>query len=508
MRKFLDRLFPSLGKKVAITVVAGLVIAWSVFVFFAQRTGFEILEKESQAKAHAVADLTAGILRHVVQGGDETQIHDVLRLVTATPDIVDAFLVAADGTIIWHVKTDAAVASFPLEQFRDIGLPGGDKFLPLREEESVYEIVLRPIQMPRPPSDSSGRKEFRYVALKISMADVRTIAIDHRTANVVTSVAIFTGLGVLLYLVLIYLVVRPIRRVHSHIGTVETDVRKLELGEKINFPRLPVETTHDEIGELSRGLNSLIDRLNDANAKLIEMHHIQLEHVDRLAATGEMAASMAHEIKNPVAGVLGVLQVFESEAQDNSEKKELLTEMMLQLERVNHAVNDLLHYARPTQPVFEQTELHPLIEKTVSILSRQWKGHHVNILTELSPTPVVLAADKKQLQQVFWNVILNALQAIPEAGSITIRTVILDDAAVITVADSGKGLTPEETERVFKPFFTTKHKGTGLGMTISRRIVEQHHGTIAVASAPGQGTTVTIRLPRNIPNISNIIEGA
>lgn len=495
MRKLLDRLFPSLGKKVAVAVISGLVIAWGIFVFFAQRTGYEILEKESQAKAHAIAELSEGILRHVVTSGTEEEIRDVLRLVAVTPDIVDAFLVSGNGRVLWHARTGMADDSLPLAQFRDVGSPGGESFLPVHDGDSVYEVVLRPLTIPGPRAQEDPEKAIRYVGLKISMADVRAIAISHRTANIVASIAIFTGLGFLLYLVLMSLVVRPVRSIHSHIGAVESQVSDLELGQRSRFPLLPVGTARDEIGELSRGLNSLIERLNSANAKLIEMHEIQLEHADRLAATGEMAASMAHEIKNPVAGVLGVLQVFESEAPEHSEKKELLGEMMVQLERVNHAVNDLLHYARATPPVFEQTDLHPLIDRTISILSRQWKGEPIDIRKEYSSAPIALSADRKQLQQVFWNVVLNAMQAIQGAGTVSVRTSVQEERAVIAVTDSGRGLTPEEIDRVFTPFFTTKHKGTGLGMTISRRIVEQHGGTIGVESAPGRGTTVTIRLP-------------
>jgi signal transduction histidine kinase len=263
----------------------------------------------------------------------------------------------------------------------------------------------------------------------------------------------------------------------------------------IGFPLLPDPSHKDEIADLSRDFNTLVRNLNEANAKLFEVHQSQLEHADRLASTGEMAASIAHEIKNPLAGILGAVQVFDSEVTDDDPKKEILSEMKVQLERMNHAVNDLLSYARPAQPVFEPVRLHDLIKKIVTLLPHQFKEKNIVIKEELSPDTILIHADKKQFQQVMWNIVLNGMQAMDHGGVLTIRTGTADGKVTITIKDTGKGIPPDQVERVFKPFYTTKHKGTGLGMTISRRIIEQHNGSILVRSTVGTGTIVEILLP-------------
>jgi signal transduction histidine kinase len=502
MQEFLERLFPSLGKKVAIAVIIGSLIAWGSFVFFAQQTGYSILEKEAQAKAHGIAALVDGILTHVIREENGAQVQSVLELALTSPDIVDAFLVSANGQFLWRARAFPPMDSLAVSSFLTLNDSIGEKYLTAREHDSVFEYVIIPLRgWKRTPiqADTLHGVPPRYFGMKISMADVRAIAISHRSTNIVMTIVIFAGMGILIYLILLFLVVNPIRSLRAHIENVQSDVKKLAHGERTVFPLFPAPLRYDEIAELHEGFNHLLQRLNEANARLIEMHQVQLEQADRLATTGEMAASMAHEIKNPIAGVLSVLQVFSGEIDAGGTRKEIIAEMLVQLERVIHAVNDLLQYARPTPPVFEIVDIQRLIEKTVAMLSRQCKGKDIAIQTNFSSSPLGFSADKKQLQQVLWNIVLNAIQAIDNAGTITIETHASDESIFIRVSDDGKGIAPDQLEQIFKPFFTTKHKGTGLGMTISRRIVEQHHGTLTVTSRPGKGTMIVITLPKFRP---------
>jgi signal transduction histidine kinase len=296
---------------------------------------------------------------------------------------------------------------------------------------------------------------------------------------------------------LLFLVVRPVSTLRNQISKVERETELFGKGEHVRFSELGESDRNDEIGGLINAFNALISRLNEANEKLHEAHQDTLQHADRLASSGEMAASIAHEIKNPTAGVLGALQVLRSELQADDQRKEIYDEMILQLERVNHTVNDLLSYARPTPPEFSDTKVVDVVQRTVSLLSRQGASTGVKFESSYSSGDITISADKKQLQQVIWNVILNAQHAITGAGRVNISVNESGNSVVIRVDDTGRGIPKEKITDVFKPFFTTKHKGTGLGMTISKRIVEQHSGTITVESDEGKGTYVTITLPKN-----------
>ncbi len=317
----------------------------------------------------------------------------------------------------------------------------------------------------------------------------------HRTMNILMTIVTFGGIGLVISGALLVLVIRPVSTLRQRMGTLQNQLAGVERGQPVNFTTLEPSPRNDEISNLITTFNALVERLNEAHAHLHQLHHEQLEHADRLTTTGEMAASMAHEIRNPLAGVLGALQVIDSDLDDDDPNKPILQEMMVQMERMNLAVNDLLSYARPAPPRFDRTDLNGIIDRTVSIMSSQARKKNVTVDLSLEKELPPLTADRKLLQQLLWNVILNALQATDEGGMVSVSTASENGSVRVTVRDTGKGIPPSERENIFRPFYTTKHQGTGLGLTISRRIVEQHHGTISLESGDPSGTTCSVSLP-------------
>jgi len=499
VKKLLERLLPSLGKKIAAGVTLVLLVAGGAFVFFAHRTGYTMLEEQAKLQANSISSLVKDIVDQEMLKGQSKKLERALSDAVVGPYIQNTYIVSEDGRILISGKQDSGTGKFTLPDFREIAGMPGVKYMAVTEKGLRYEIIMTPIvkrQECNRCHQTSGAT-MGYFAVKLPTNDIRSIAAEHRTVNSLMTVLIFGGLGIIIFISLSFLVIKPISRLHAHIHMIKQRMGQLESGEKTSFPLLAEPRSKDEIADLCRDFNNLISRLNEANDKLYEMHQAQLEHADRLASTGEMAAGLAHEIKNPIAGVIGALQVFEGEVGDQDPRKEILSEMILQLERVNHAVNDLLSYARPHPPLFEEVNIADLIQKTISLLSRQSEAKHVKIRTELSTGGEKISADRKQLQQVLWNLMLNAIQAMDEPGVLSVATGCDNSSVHIRIADTGRGIPPEEIERIFKPFFTTKHKGTGLGMTISKRIIEQHAGKIEVSSLPGKGTTVTLHIPIN-----------
>ena len=498
MRKFLEKLFPSLGKKVAFAFIITFFVAGSTFVYFAHQTGYIMLEKGAQTKAHSIAEFGKAILEDIMMSGKSAQLHSVLERIVASNQASDILILNQNGTIALGAKHKEEIEKLPLERFSVIPQYPDDKFLFVNEGGSLFEYVITPIiKQPgcyRCHTEPEATKGF--LAVKLSMDDVRGVALEHRTVNILMTAITFAGLGGVLFTALLFLVIRPVRKLQDQIKQVETQLKQFERGGEVIFSELAIPNQQDEISIVMKSFNNLIRRLNEANAKVHELHHSRMEHADRLASAGEMAAGIAHEIKNPIAGVLGALQVFDDETPANHDRKEIFTEMIAQLERVNHAINDLLSYARPTPPVFEQSNLNDLIKRTISLLSQQIKQKRVEISTDFIRDEIKIAADKKQLQQVIWNILLNAVQAIEQEGKVNISLVDENSSILIQVIDTGKGITLEQLSHVFQPFYTTKHKGTGLGMTISKRIVEQHRGTITINSTSGKGTIVTIMLPK------------
>ncbi len=497
MRQLLERFFPTLRSKIAVAVFFVLLAGGGAFVYFAHRTGYTMLQQQTQLKAQSISRVLSDVFEHAMLEGGKEHVKKALLSVTKSPDVVNVYLLKSDGAVSIRAKDGDTLMSLPVHRFQEVRGNEGDNYLSLSENEKLFEYVILPVMnKPECSRCHENSEPLRgYFAVKLTMDDVRSLAVDHRTTNLLMTFITFISLGVIIYFALSLLIIRPVQTLHSHIKLVEQDVKQLESGERTMFPLLAEPTSNDEIADLTRDVNDLIRRLNEANTKLIESHHLQLEQAARLANVGEMAASMAHEIKNPIAGVLGAVQVFDSELPADDTRKEIFSEMKVQLERVNHAVTDLLSFARPTLPMFEQVRINDVIQRTYSMLSKQIKENKIDVHLNLSEDANLISADKKQIQQVLWNVILNAVQAMENSGMLTISTVREMETIVCTIADTGKGISNECMNQVFKPFFTTKHKGTGLGMTITKRIVEQHQGTIQLQSEVGQGTTVRILLP-------------
>ncbi|RPI11338.1 MAG: histidine kinase, partial [Zetaproteobacteria bacterium] len=229
---------------------------------------------------------------------------------------------------------------------------------------------------------------------------------------------------------------------------------------------------------------------------------------ERLATLGELAASLAHEIKNPLAGIAGAVRVMADELPASDQRKEIMEEILDQVHRLDKTVHDLLAFARPATPALAPCDLHRVLDRVLVLLAQDPAAMTVRIVRVYHSGLPPVHADAKQLGQVFLNLLLNAVQAMPDGGRITLRTALrgvngadgdgaASEARAVEVrfSDTGPGIPAPLVSEVFTPFFTTKPRGAGLGLSICRRIVEDHGGRIEVESPPGQGATFRVVLP-------------
>jgi signal transduction histidine kinase len=226
----------------------------------------------------------------------------------------------------------------------------------------------------------------------------------------------------------------------------------------------------------------------------------QLVQAEKLESLGKLAAAVAHEVNNPISGVLIYIQLLMKNlnAGKLSEEKALnyLKTMELELTRCSQLIRDLLDFSRQAQSSFEQVNLNDVIERALNLVTHSALLEHINIVKELSPALPEVTADANQLQQVFVNLLLNAIQAMPQGGTITLRTCSNDGEIRIDFKDTGVGIPKENISKLFTPFFTTKTevKGVGLGLAVSYGIIQKHGGKIEVDSEEGKGTIFTIYL--------------
>jgi len=266
----------------------------------------------------------------------------------------------------------------------------------------------------------------------------------------------------------------------------------------------------DEIGRLAGHFNEMVSKLDIAHQELERYHHEQLARADRLATIGEMAAAIAHEIRNPLTGISGVLSVLSRDFPGDDPRREVVRQSHLLIDRLNKSVEDILHYSRPSLPHFQPVDLGSVIKQSLSLVEGEARKARVRVVNQTTSgqgsdaeSPIV-NADPQQILQVSINLVLNALQATAAGGEVFVRTDVVDNhggerRVRIEITDNGKGMTAEEVAKAFHPFFSTKAQGTGLGLAIAKQIVEQHHGVIALYSTPGQGTRVRVELPAHQP---------
>jgi signal transduction histidine kinase len=229
----------------------------------------------------------------------------------------------------------------------------------------------------------------------------------------------------------------------------------------------------------------------------------KLARARHLAEIGQLAASLAHEIKNPLAGISGAIQIIGASLPAESPYKSIVGDILAQITRVDATVKDLLLYARPSSAVFHEVDVSQLLHRITSVLREEPALRNIDISFE--PCEIRITADERLLEQLLINLILNAAHASPEHSIITVHAKRDVDRFHLTVADKGCGMTPDILEQATDPFFTTKAKGTGLGLAICNRIAESHDGTISITSNVGEGTCVTVSFPyRTTPSDQEI----
>ncbi|MGA1845255.1 MAG: ammonium transporter [bacterium] len=245
--------------------------------------------------------------------------------------------------------------------------------------------------------------------------------------------------------------------------------------------------------ELKQFNEELEERVRHATDDLRKTQE-QLIQSSRLSALGQLSAGVAHEIRNPLTSIRILIHSLKERLSPGDMRKEDIAVIENEIERINQIIMQFLDFARPRQPAMEQVDIAGLVEETLLLISHELKEHDIRIETDLRPLPTI-CADRDQVKQVFLNITLNAMQAMSDGGTLAIATAARNDHVSISFRDQGPGISEPVRQRLFEPFFTTKEEGIGLGLSIAKRIIQAHHGTIHVESMEGEGTTFTITLP-------------
>jgi len=346
------------------------------------------------------------------------------------------------------------------------------------------------------------------VTMDLSEVDAQmTLA---RRQVLVVSVVSVAAIFIIVAFILFHFIQRPIKELVlgtkrisggdlNHFIGVTTNDEMGHLASSFNQMTMDLQNAHKEIQEGIRNLEHKVE----ARTRELKATQSQLLHSEKLAAVGALAATVAHEINNPLTGVYTYIRLMErkitqgqSGAEDIAKYKEYLDTMRREVERTTAIVQNLLDFTRPKEPARKPLNLVKVMEESLALIANKLSLFNIVVVKILNPLPEI-HADPAHMKQVFINLLVNACEAMEEGGTLTIRSDHHPDTNTVTmsVRDTGVGIEEKDRARIFDPFFSTKAKGTGLGLSVVNGIVTRHNGKMEIDSAPGKGTDFRVTLP-------------
>jgi signal transduction histidine kinase len=323
-----------------------------------------------------------------------------------------------------------------------------------------------------------------FILATVSLRD------PERHAVLIVAGAGAVAICAVLIIVLAYLIQRPMVELQEKMAQVSEG----NLNVEVSFSQ-----RNDEIGDLGRNFNHMMQQLRDSRREIERLHRTQMSRAEHLATLGELAAGLAHEIRNPLAGIAGVIEIIGRDLPETSPARAVVKDVRLEIGRISRTLTDLLETARPRRPQVRRSNLNTTVEHAVMLARQQVLSRPIKIELEKSPDLPEVDHDSDQVHQVLLNLLLNAVQAMEGPGIVRVEIGSRDNFASVAVSDTGRGISAQNLPNIFRPFYTTKGDGTGLGLSLAHRIVEDHHGRVEVSSVVGKGSTFTVLLPFHVP---------
>jgi two-component system NtrC family sensor kinase len=489
------KLVSSLRTKIILAVCAILAVIIGAGTWI--NIGYQRAEMESALEDNVliIANTIEKSLANAMLAGKSKEVQGILEAVGTYHNIRDLKIFSTNGVILkssqrWQIgrPVDPAMQRW----FRE----GLFKQPIKRRDEGIFSVLF-PIRNADPCKRCHGAlAELNGIlAVNVSMEATQEKVGELSKTMILWALGVTAILAIFLSLFLTRYVTSPIQDL---ITTMERAERGLEARVQVR--------SDDDIGRLGETFNALLSKLERARRRVERYHYEQMKRADRLASIGEMAAGIAHEIKNPLAGIAGVIQVLKKDLPSQDAKRAVLEEVLSQVDRMDKAVRNLLSFARPPEPRMTLVDMNALTGKLLDFLAPQFAKQSIAVKRQFAAGLPWLVVDPDLLQQALLNIALNAIKAMPDGGDFTVETHAEPPTPEhagrvrIVLADTGQGIPAENLGRIFSPFFTTRQQGTGLGLSITQRIVEQHGGEISVRSAPDAGAVFTISLPTPTPN--------
>ncbi len=482
-------MFNSLISRVILLNVLLLILGVGTFAMYhLQREQGHLIDVNRQ-NAQLLLNTVERSIFHSMCTGNQSNVQATLEKVGASEELIAVQIFDPEGKILRSARPE------------DLGKQASLHSLELfqqNQNEGFYETEdgTRVISMLMPISSAGGCVECHeegevigVLNLDFSLSDMygqlRTTSKTFIISTLVNLIVLTIGVA----LILTRLLRKPLQQISKGMGQVEEGDLSVRMPERVD----------DEVGQLMSGFNSMVSNLEQAQNELKHCHYQQMERAERLASVGEMAAGLAHEIKNPLAGIGGAIDVLADDYAKDDPRREVMSQIQKQVGRLNKTVTDLLYFGRPGDPEFTFIDINSLIKQTQLFASQHPEAKKVNWIEELTRNLPLVWGDQKQIQQVLLNLMINGLQAMKDGGVLTVQTDTFNRDAQewirVDVIDTGAGIPEEEINKIFTPFYTSKTEGTGLGLPICRQLMVANGGSLRAASTMGKGARFTLELP-------------
>ena len=479
----------SLTAKVLLAVGVTVAAVIAIYTFFVIRVQSTWWHERTQAQNAISITMVREYLEGVMLSERHEEVTHFLNELKKSKEIYAGRVVTPEGRIAFSTEPEeinSIIRQLPAGLFTEPHVLQGMR----SERGGRFAVTMSPVQNHTACQRCHGTapRPIGAIILEKSMAPAEANIATNRNLLIVYGAVIFVLVGVVLWMLIVRLVSQPVDELLTQMHRVKAG----DLAARAASNRV------DEIGELERGFDGMVESLDTTKRELQESHEKQIQQADKLATVGELAAGIAHEIRNPLAGIAAAVEVL-AEKRD-SQDREITEEIQAQVKRLNTTLSDLLNFARPREPEIAPCNLADLAHRMLALVRPDAQKHKIQIVEEIPADLPAVSADATQIQQALLNLLLNATQAMPEGGTLTVKAVAVAQRVRLTIQDTGGGIAPEIREKIFSPFFTTKHRGTGLGLAITRTIMEKHGGTIAVDSQVGRGTMFTLEF-----NVAEIV---
>ncbi len=462
-----------LNAKLIIIMLSLLVLAM-LTLFILNQFAQTDLVNEIQESSHEISKATQMGIEDLTSSAETSRLTDYLER-AREKGINEINIINTEGEIIDSSDPDKIGKIRELKKLEKgvhaVKRPIGGAMLSQKPYEVVVPVIV-------------GDEQLGYVQINMLLDNIRDIQRANFIRRLFATAMVFAvGMALTIFLA---------RRYTTPIKNLVEDFKRVSAGDL--SVTIPVEND-DEIGEMAAGFNNMVEKLREREA--LEKRLYEAEHLSRV---GQLASGIAHEIRNPLNYISLAIDHLKMEmlprcGDKRSELEEVADKIKEEVRRANYMVVNFMNYGRPLKLRRTQVGYSELLAKVLPVLQDRLNEHHVIVDQQIPDDLPHLWIDGELFRNCILNFITNAMQAMPDGGTITLGAALENNLVTLTFRDQGTGISPDDIDKIFQPYFTTKDVGIGLGLAITERIIKEHGGEIVVESTVGTGTTITVSLP-------------